>query len=422
MSHAPVPPVLASARFPEEILDVLRRLKGAGHQAFLVGGLVRDLLLDRQCGDYDVATSARAEQVQRLFKKVIPTGIQHGTVTVLTRSDKVEVTTFRGEGAYADGRRPDSVTFLDDVVDDLARRDFTINAMAFDPIDGDFVDPFGGATDLSAKQVRCVGTAHDRFSEDGLRPLRAVRFASVLGFEIEPETFAAIPATLSTFGKIALERVREEVTKTLLGPHPGRGVRLLHETGLAAPILPELLPENLARVQARLDACERGLELRHAALLWEVPPQAVGVAMERLRHPRTVIDTVVELIRLKDFGLSAYSDDPARRHALSRATRKLTPVLLDLATAQAVALEDPAAQARVRENRNEIARILASNPPLTAGELALNGQAVMAILGVPPGRVIGEALRYLLEAVLDAPERNTREVLEALLRAWNPSR
>ncbi|MGC4113541.1 MAG: hypothetical protein QM765_02520 [Myxococcales bacterium] len=224
MTATPVPEALAQAKFPGEILEVLRKLKTSGFKAYFVGGLVRDRLSGKLMGgDFDVATNARAEQVQKLFRRVIPTGLQHGTVTVLTKNAKAEVTTFRGEGAYADGRRPDSVVFLDDVKEDLARRDFTMNAMAFDPIDQEFVDPFGGAKDLEARLIRCVGKARDRFSEDGLRPLRAVRFASVLGFDIEPETLAAIPATLATFNKSPSSACARRSRRCSWGPSPRAG-------------------------------------------------------------------------------------------------------------------------------------------------------------------------------------------------------
>jgi tRNA nucleotidyltransferase (CCA-adding enzyme) len=416
MAVRPPPGALAATRFPEEILEVLRTLQGAGHKAYLVGGLVRDLLLGRPGADYDVATSARAQQVIGLFRRVVPTGVQHGTVTVLTRGDKVEVTTFRGEGAYQDGRHPDSVVFLDNVVEDLARRDFTINAMALDPLGGEFVDPFGGAEDLARRCVRCVGEAMARFCEDGLRPLRAVRFASVLGFEIELGTRAAIPATLATFGRIARERVREELSKILAGAHPARGVELLRDTGLLEAIAPELaaLPaDGFAATLRRLSACAPGLELRSAALLWDLGPEAAQQVLERLKHPRAVIDTATALVRSRDFALAGYRDDAALRRALARVGRALAPQLVALGAAEA-------GREAVAANEAAIARILAQAPALTPGELALDGQAVMRILGVSQGRTVGEALRFLLEQVLDDPSRNTAASLEEILRRRRP--
>src|SRR5882724_8300916 len=182
-------------------MAVLRTLRGASRQAWLAGGAVRDILCGAAAQDFDVATDALPEQVVRLFPRVVPTGIQHGTVTVLSGEHKVEVTTFRGEGPYLDGRRPSSVTFLGDIDGDLARRDFTVNAMAWDPIDGALRDPFGGLADLRRHRLRAVGDPLARFQEDGLRPLRAVRFACTLRLALQPGTRRAIPAALDVFAR-----------------------------------------------------------------------------------------------------------------------------------------------------------------------------------------------------------------------------
>src|SRR5215831_17450093 len=186
-----LPDVLRRAAIPAGVRALLERLQAAGHEAWLVGGGVRDLLLGMQPKDWDIATQALPQEVMRLFRRVVPTGIAHGTVTVLVPEGQVEVTTFRVESAYVDGRRPGAVEFRRDLVEDLARRDFTINALAFDPVGHRFRDPFGGQEDLARRRVRCVGVPADRFAEDGLRPLRAVRFATVLDFELDPETEAA---------------------------------------------------------------------------------------------------------------------------------------------------------------------------------------------------------------------------------------
>src|SRR3954468_13705302 len=186
---------------PQDVMAVLRTLRAAGKQAWLAGGAVRDILRGRSAQDFDVATDALPAQVMGLFPKVVPTGIQHGTVTVLSGQHKVEVTTFRGEGAYLDGRRPSTVTFLGDIDGDLARRDFTVNAVAWDPIAGELRDPFSGAEDLRRCLLRAVGDPLARFSEDGLRPLRAVRPACPLRLAIEPRTRRAIPETLDVFAR-----------------------------------------------------------------------------------------------------------------------------------------------------------------------------------------------------------------------------
>jgi tRNA nucleotidyltransferase (CCA-adding enzyme) len=418
---AALPSRLSQAAIPEEILRILRRLKDAGHAAYLVGGSIRDLLLGKPAKDYDVATSAHAEQVIRLFKRVIPTGIKHGTVTVLMGPFSVEVTTFRGEGAYIDGRRPESVVFLDNVVDDLARRDFTINAIAFDPIERKLVDPFGGEGDLDARTLRCVGDPKERFSEDGLRPLRAVRFASVLDLQIDPPTQAAIPETLGTFDRVAQERVREELSKLLTGPHPDRGVSLLEQTGLLKRILPEIAPEWLSFTLRRLAAIATELPLRLAALLFEASSAVAESALQRLRYPRKVIDAVAQLVELKDLPFSRFPDDASVRRMLACAGRDGIDALMALAAAQAQALGDQELIRSVANLRTRCAQILSHAPPLSVGDLALSGDQIARVLRCPPGPRIGEAIRYLLASVIEDPSLNRADRLEERLKSWRPT-
>ena len=232
---------------PEDVVFVLRRLRTAGKQAFSAGGAVRDVVraaLGEEAGtpqDFDVATDALPEEVQRLFPRTAPTGIAHGTITVLSGTHHVEVTTFRGEGPYLDGRRPSSVTFLGEIEGDLARRDFTVNAIAWDPLSDDLRDPFGGVGDLEHRRLRAVGDPLARFREDGLRPLRAVRFAATLRLALDRPTEKAIPQALDVFGKVAWERIRDELLKLLGAPQPSRGLVLMRDTGLLGKVLPELL-------------------------------------------------------------------------------------------------------------------------------------------------------------------------------------
>jgi tRNA nucleotidyltransferase (CCA-adding enzyme) len=231
---------------PPDVVTVCRRLHGAGHEAHLVGGGVRDMLLGRTPADFDVATDAVPEVVLDLFGKTfaIPTGLKHGTVTVLTDTSPprhVEVTTFRGEGEYLDGRRPSSVTYVKSLKDDLARRDFTMNAVAYDPLADAITDPFDGRGDLSRGLIRAVGDPIARFREDGLRPMRAVRQAAQLAFAIDPPTQAAIEPTLDVFRKVSAERIRDELLKMLGAPRPSRGLALMRDTGLLREVMPELL-------------------------------------------------------------------------------------------------------------------------------------------------------------------------------------
>jgi tRNA nucleotidyltransferase (CCA-adding enzyme) len=407
-----LPPALASARVPAGVLDAVERLQAAGHEAYLVGGCVRDLVGGRVPHDWDVATQALPAEVQRLFARVIPTGIAHGTVTVLVPGGQVEVTTYRVEAGYADGRRPDRVEFRRDLVEDLARRDFTINAMAFDPTAHELRDPFHGLEDLSQRLVRCVGEAAARFGEDGLRPLRAVRFATVLDFELEPATESAIPGALDVFGKVAEERVRDEFLKLLLAPAVARGLRLLQSTGLLAAAFPELEDAVGSNLGAQLAAVPARPEVRLAALLANVA--ARDAVLKRLRLPaRTGEEIATLLAHPLPADAARWTDGDIRRWAAALGPERVA---------------DAFALARARGHRESaqlevhVERVLAAHPPLTVKALALKGQQVMQVLGVGPSPVVGEATRWLLAEVLEAPERNTEEGLRAALEAWAKAR
>ncbi len=398
------------ARVPDPVRTAVSHLSRAGYHAVLVGGCVRDLLRGQEPKDWDVATAATPAQVKacfdRLRVKVIPTGIEHGTVTVLLGGVHVEVTTFRSESDYVDGRRPGKVEFHTDVEADLSRRDFTINAMAWDLERGQLVDPFGGQGDLSATIVRCVRSALERFSEDGLRALRAVRFATVLDFTLEPETEGAIAATIPVFKKVALERVNQEFTKLLLSPRAPKGLGLLDCTGLLAAFFPE----------ARRDAFEAvgrapaSLEVRLALLLVGVPsPRDVLV---RLKFKNAVAEEADALVRHRELPGPDASDAELRRF-LARVSPARVPALVELARAQGQA---------VSALEGRLSTLIAARPPLTAKDLALDGKAIMQALGVGPSKAVGDATRYLLELVLDDPSRNTgRALTEALLERFPPS-
>jgi tRNA nucleotidyltransferase (CCA-adding enzyme) len=248
---------------PGDARAICAALGAAGHGAWVVGGCVRDHLLGRAVSDWDVCTSARPEEVVRLFPRSIPTGMAHGTVTVVRGGAHYEVTTLRGEGTYSDGRRPDTVHFLDDVRDDLARRDFTVNAIAYDPLQHRLVDPFGGRDDLRAGLLRAVGDALQRFREDGLRVLRGARFVASLGFTLEPDTEAAITGALDVFQRVSAERVRDEWMKTLKAPRPSGAFRVMHRRGilgLVAPALDALAAQPSHRAPA-LDGLSHALNM-----------------------------------------------------------------------------------------------------------------------------------------------------------------
>lgn len=395
---------LIEADIPPAVLEVVQALQQAGHRAFLVGGCVRDLLRREKPKDFDVATSATPQAVGKVFRRVIPTGIEHGTVTVVQRGVHVEVTTFRAEADYVDGRRPSRVDFHEDIDADLARRDFTMNAMAWDPVSRLLVDPFGGQKDLEARVVRCVGEALERFSEDGLRPLRAVRFATVLDFTVDPKTEAAIPQTLPIFRKVAAERVHQEFVKLLVAPHAANGLELLKRTGLMAEFVPEALEADFAAVGRA-----PGEPSVRLAVLLAHRVDARDVAL-RLRFPTRVAEDTAHLVRHQALPEGG-TDDAGLRRWLSRVDPRFAPALLDAARARGL---EPVG---LREN---VERVLASEPPLTTKALALDGRAIMQALGVGPSAVVGQASRYLLDRVLDDPSQNTPEALTAALRAWQP--
>lgn len=428
----PIPAALARARFPEPVLDVLRTLGSAGHRSWLVGGAVRDLLLHRPraASDFDVATPARPEAVMRLFRRVIPTGVEHGTVTVLAQGEPVEVTTFRGEGAYRDGRRPESVTFLTDLEEDLARRDFTMNALAFDPLGREFRDPFGGRADLARRRVRAVGQAAARFGEDGLRAMRAVRFVAQLGFELDPATRRAIPGALEVVRLVAAERITDELSKLLLAPGAPLALRLLRATGLLGVALPALAAHpgvELEHAAAVVGASPPLLPVRLAALLHRLSPGGAAGALAGLRLSRSVSDAALALARAfpcrRADGAGLPGLEPAAlRRWIARVEPERIGSILALARAEALALrpaERRRAAAQVKKVRDRLEAVLRDRPPLSVRELALDGREVAAALGTEPGPRVGAALRHLLDRVLEHPEENEPERLRAALRDWS---
>jgi tRNA nucleotidyltransferase (CCA-adding enzyme) len=431
-----VPAALARASFPPPVLSVLHRLGEAGHRSWLVGGAVRDLLLHRprEAQDFDIATPATPTQVTALFHRVIPTGIDHGTVTVLVGKAKVEVTTFRGEGEYVDGRRPESVVFHGDLTEDLARRDFTINALAFDPIQRELRDPFHGRDDLRRRVLRAVGDPRERFAEDGLRAMRAVRFAAQLGYDLHPRTRAAIPGALDVVRKVSTERIAEELTRLIVAPHAERGIELMRRTGLLSVVLPSVarLPAAEQRHSiAGLEALPAEPEARFAWLLHRaLPPAEAARVLFDLRLARRVTEAVGAVLRqhacvLEDAPLGEPGPGPGLRRWLAEGGRERAHALLALRALEARAL--PArhrrgAQRAVRTFGWAIARELAKDPPLSIGELALDGRGLMDLVGADAGAWVGETLRHLLDCVVEDPARNTPPTLAALARAYWASR
>lgn len=403
---------LRDGAIPREVLAVCRRLEEAGHRAWVVGGCIRDLLMGRAVNDWDLATSALPGDVQRTFSRTIPTGIEHGTVTVLWKGEAYEVTTLRGEGEYTDGRRPDSVEFVHRIEDDLERRDFTVNAIAYDPLTDELVDPWGGLPDLEAKVIRAVRDPKLRFGEDGLRVLRAARFCATLGFALEPETEAAIPGSLETFRKVSPERVHEEWKKALKkSDAPSAAFEVMRRTGILDVTCPDMAAldgDAWARTMARLDAAPADVELRLAALWVDVhaAPARVDAWLREIRASNQERKRVVHLASHAAVPSADALDAPQLRRWLRDVGREHVNDVLALGRADG--LDVDALAARAEEE-------LAAGVPLLPKELPIGGGDVMKALDVEPSRAVGEVLEHLLERVLDDPSLAERERLLALL-------
>jgi putative nucleotidyltransferase with HDIG domain len=435
-------------RIHPQLREVAARFTGQGKQVFLVGGAVRDLILGREAQDWDLATDARPEEIIPLFRRVIPTGIKHGTVTIRYKGRSIEVTTFRTESEYSDGRRPDAVRYAATIEEDLSRRDLTMNAAALSLPGGELRDPFDGAGDIKRRIIRCVGNPAERFTEDGLRPLRAVRFASQLGFEIEKATLEAIPRALEVTARVAPERIRDEFDKIIASPKPSAALLLMEKTGLLELLLPELAACRGIEQKGfhRFDVLDHSLlacdyaaarsmprQVRMAALFHDIgkPPvrkqdesgiwtfyqherESVRITRDillRLRCPNAVIDGVLHLIAEHMFHYEPAWSDAAVRRFVIRAGEASLGDLYDLRRADAYAtagLEPPADFLIPMINRVEA--VLAKSRALSLKDLAVAGTDLMEA-GIRPGKTMGIILGELLEAVVEDPELNTREKL-----------
>jgi tRNA nucleotidyltransferase (CCA-adding enzyme) len=446
---------LDASAIPEPVLGLCRTLHAAGHKGWIVGGSLRDLLLQRRPKDWDLATTARPQQLMRIFKRVVPTGIAHGTVTVLIDDAAFEITTLRGEGAYSDSRRPDEVFFVDDIEQDLARRDFTVNALAYDPLENRLIDPFGGMRDLDAKLLRTVGRPELRFSEDGLRVLRAARFAATLEFELEPATEAAIPGCLDAFGRVSKERVRDEWLRTMEAPRPSRAFEVMRSSGILSVTCPELMAQ-VGCTQNHyhaydvwqhslvcLDASPIRPVQRVAALLHDLGKprtrelsektrdytfynhETVGADMadEWLREYRFSNEerkTIVHLVRHHLICYSSEWSDAAVRRFVRRVGPEHVDALMDLGRADAIGKGKPVDNefAALEELRARIAGLIAKGAAFGTKDLAISGRDVMDKLGVRPGPIVGRILEQMLERVIEEPALNERETLLSLVEAY----
>lgn len=389
-----------------ELLDTLHR---AGYAAYVVGGCVRDSLLGLTPHDWDLCTSALPQQGMELFgeEKCIPTGLQHGTVTVKQGGGLYEITTFRTEGAYTDGRHPDEVHFVPDVREDLARRDFTINAMAYNEKEG-LVDPFGGQADLQSGILRAVGVPHQRFTEDALRILRLYRFAARFGFAIDPPTAQAAQELCAHLDCVSVERIEEELAKLLSAPAPAAYL----DEKILGVVLPELSPEALAAAKPVVDACpagEQALPVRLAALLLSLGEDGTRRTLRRLRCSNACIEETAVLVREAVPGVPVSLNIYARR-LLGKYNLCTVQRLAALGTAlQPEHAADFAALSELAE------RLDADGVCCRVSQLAVNGRDLMAA-GVPAGPGIRKVLEALLDGVIREEYPNERQALLAAVQ------
>lgn len=447
---------------PDDVKYILNILRAAGYEAYAVGGCVRDCLLGKLPKDWDVTTSALPEDVKRLFPRTVDTGIKHGTVTVMVKSEGYEVTTYRVDGEYTDGRHPESVSFTASLDEDLRRRDFTINALVYNETSG-VTDLFGGIKDLENRIIRCVGVAEERFGEDALRILRAVRFSAQLGFDIEDNTYKAAVSLRGNLAKVSAERIKAELDKTLISDNPGH-ICLLNTMGLDRVILPEFQGADLKFLKAALPKSKKELTERWAVVCLSMElgaqrkdrqyepedtektdyaPGALTLKiLHRLKFDNKTLDRIVLFIRTIRNGFPGGEDEHIRIRC-----RRLANILgwdntddfLNFCEAvdygmQSIAGEEEFRFVPCRYLLNsdsdlgkispfeviyaELFRAKQNGECISLKELAVNGRDLMEC-GIESGTEIGKTLNGLLELVLKNPEMNTKEKLLEAVRNIN---
>lgn len=452
-------------KIPDELKKMNEIFSQNGFEAYLVGGAVRDMLLGKKADDWDVTTNAKPEEVMKIFRRVIPTGIDHGTVTVHFLGQEIEVTTFRTESDYSDGRHPDKVEYAGHIEEDLSRRDFTMNAIAASLEDGHIVDPYGGVEDLKKGIIRTVGIPHERFMEDGLRPVRALRFASKLQFSIEKDTYSEIfeENVQKKIASISVERFRDELMKMMASPKPSVGLKMMEETGVLKIFMDELsvcrgciqkddrgyhifdvmdhniyacdgAPKEkpLLRLAAFLHDCgkpaskvERTVEGHKINNFYNHEKYSVEIArslMTKLKFSNAEIDYVCHLIENHMFHYESSWSDAAVRRFIVRVGLDSFDDLIDLRLADMygkynadVRLHNSAGCANLVELTDRVKALAAQSCALSLKDLKVNGKDLIAE-GIPAGKKLGKILNELFQTVLDDPEMNDREKLLKLAK------
>ena len=445
-------------RIPNKVKYIIDTLLKHNYEAYIVGGCVRDMILGREPEDWDITTCATPEQVKSIFHRTVDTGIQHGTVTVLLEKEHFEVTTYRVDGIYEDYRRPKEVSFTSSLEEDLKRRDFTINAMAYNEQEG-FIDLFGGMDDLKKGYIRCVGDAEERFTEDALRILRAVRFSAQLGFEIVDDTLRAIKSKAPLLQNISAERIRMELTKLLVSNHPDR-IKLLYECGITKIILPEFDPlmeteqKNIHHIYSVGEHTIRAVMevagkyedhwftekertiLRWTMLLHDIEKPSTKTLgkdgqhhfyghqekgaitakaiMKRLKFDNDTLDSVVHLIRWHDYRF--VTTPTGMRKAALKIGKEYMKLIFEVNRADNSAknpLYNREKYEKLAEAEKIYNEIIKKGECVSLKELKINGKDLIA-LGYKPGKEMGELLNNLLDLVIETPELNDKEKLISL--------
>ncbi|KNF09973.1 tRNA nucleotidyltransferase/poly(A) polymerase [Gottschalkia purinilytica] len=436
--------------YPEEVKIILDTLKGKGYKGYIVGGCVRDYLLKKIPQDWDICTNATPNEMLNIFKnfKVIPTGIKHGTISVIVNNKIFEVTTFRTEKEYINNRKPSEVEFTRDLKDDLKRRDFTINALAYNDEDG-LIDLFCGIEDLEKSLIKCVGDPYERFQEDALRILRGVRFATKLNFNIDNETFDAMHNKRELLKNISKERIREELVKILLSDKPSTGIRMLSELDLLKYTIPDIEEcigfeqknpnhdkDIFEHTMCVLDNTEPKLNLRLAALLHDIGKPKCFTTDEKgighfyghakigeelsekiLRSLKFDNDTILSVKILVEYHMSLYNfeKDKSVKKFINKVGLNNIEDLLKLQIADRKGTKEGRDFNEICEFKNRYEEILNKKEPLSFKDLKINGHDIME-LGFSQGKVIGEILKYLLDKVLEDPSLNNKDKLFKLVK------
>ena len=437
-------------KVPRDVTTIAKILKDAGFRCYMVGGAVRDQLLGLPAKDYDLCTDALPETIISLFHRVIPTGIKHGTVTILFKNIPYEITTFRVDGKYSDGRRPDQISYTNDLHEDLIRRDFTINAIAYDILQKRIIDPNDGLGDLTKKKIKAIGTAEERFNEDGLRSIRACRFASQLNFIIEPETLRGIKNCLHKIPSLSKERIYDELIKIIKSEKPSISFELFRETGIMPIILPEL--QNCYGIEQKgshdfdvyyhlLKSCDAvpavETDIRIAALFHDLgKPQVKRIGedglptfynhekisediarsiMLRFRFPKEKMKRILHLIGNHMFHYTPDWSDAAVRRFIKKVGLENLEDQYKLRAADIMGISEKTIDFQnLNSLKLRVLVILENENAFSIKDLAINGNDLMNDLNIPGGPGIGMILNFLLETVLDDPGQNKKENLLTL--------